>query len=814
MTSTNTISKPSFLFAVFLITVSMLIFQISQTRILSAIAWYSLAFFAISVAMLGATVGAVWVYLSRERFQSSSLTVALCTFALATAVAMPASLTVQFCLVTTLSLSLTTVVSWFLLVIVMAGPYVFSGVVISLALTRSPFSTGVVYGVDLLGAATGCVVVVLILNVLDGPTTIVVAGAISGLSALSFAASADSEDKQLLKAMYWWRRPAPVVIGLIGLALLNSSAPVGIRPILVKDKIEKSGLGMYERWNSYSRVLAWSAGILPPPLFGASLKLPADTRVPQIVMNIDGDASTFMFHYDGTVNSISFLRYDLVNLAYYLPGIRKSAVIGVGGGRDLMSAYLFGVSDITGVELNPIFIDMHTRNPLYSTFSNLIRLPNVRLHVDDARSWFASTKEKFDLVQMSMIDTWAATGAGAFSLSENGLYTLEGWRTFLNSIDDGGVFTASRWYDPGDVNETGRMIGLATAALLDAGVMDVRSHLFIAHAENIATLVLSKSPFSEEQLRTLNSAVQDLGFGVLLAPGRPPESPLLHAIIQCHDLTTLNRTLDSSYLDLTVPTDNRPFFFNQLRFSDIPNVALRLINEPLGSGVAKGNLFASAVLVLGFCISIIAVIATILCPLRRAARESARVLIVFGTLYFSLIGMGFMFAEIALVQRFSLFLGHPIYSLSVCLFSLILAAGLGSVASERLKLDACRKLIVWGSMVVVYLAGMEEVMPWILQFTADQERSVRIGVSVIQIMPLGFLLGFAFPTGIRLVEAVDRSPTPWFWGINGATGVIASVAGLMLSISVGINVTFLISAFCYFWIIPTSVVLLRLETMK
>ena len=117
-----------------------------------------------------------------------------------------------------------------------------------------------------------------------------------------------------------------------------------------------------------------------------------------------------------------------------------------------------------------------------------------------------------------MIDTWAATGAGAFSLSENGLYTLEGWRAFLKTINDHGIFTVSRWYTPGDVNEMGRMIGLATAALLDAGVKDVRPHLFVARAENIATLVLSKSPFNDEQLRLLNKSVVDLGFGVLLAP--------------------------------------------------------------------------------------------------------------------------------------------------------------------------------------------------------------------------------------------------------------------------------------------------------
>jgi spermidine synthase len=631
---THTMRKGPFLLGVFLITFSLLVFQIAQTRILSVIAWYYLAFFAISVAMLGMTVGAVWVYLRRERFRSAPLPVNLSNFALATALAMPASLMVQFCLITTISLSLTTVISWSLLLTAMAVPYVFSGVVVSLALTRSPFPTGQVYGVDLLGAALGCVAVLVILNFLDGPTTVIVCGAVSGLSALAFAASADGEDRKLLKCRPWWQRPAPVATALLALALVNSLAPIGIRPILVKDVFEKSGLNLYEKWNSYSRVRAYRPEIRFPPLWGTSPKLPPDTRVPAALLNIDGEAGTAMFHYDGTPESISFLQYDLVNLAYRLPGIRKAAVIGGGGGRDLLSAHLFGVSDLTGVELNPIVITLDMHDPFYKEFSNLVAVPNLKLHVDDARSWFASTREKFDLVQMSMIDTWAATGAGAFSLSENGLYTLEGWRAFLKAINDDGVFTVSRWYNPGDVNETGRMIALATSALLDAGVKDVRPHLFVARATNIATLVLSKAPFPGDKLRVLEDTARDLGFGVLLAPDQPPESKLLQAITESGDLTALNRAVEAAYLDLTVSTDNRPFFFNQLRFSNIPDVVRRQLNHTLEGGVIKGNLVASVVLILILFISIIAVIATILVPLRGAARDCPRPLVIVGSLFF------------------------------------------------------------------------------------------------------------------------------------------------------------------------------------
>jgi spermidine synthase len=808
--SLQTMRKIPFLSGVFLLTFSLLTFQIVQTRILSVIAWYYMAFFAISVAMLGMTVGAVWVYLHRERLESVPLPVTLTNFALATAVAMPASIMVQFCLVTAPALSFIMVVAWTLVLIAMAVPYIFSGIVVSLALTRSPFPTGQVYGVDLLGAALGCIGVILVLNLFDGPTAVILSGVVCGLSAIAFASSASPEDQLQLRSKPWWRRPAPITIVLAIFAILNSLSSVGVRPILVKDNIEANGLGVYEKWNSYSRIIARRPVMGFPSLWGASPILAPQSQTMQAVLNIDGAAGTTMFHYDGTPNSIPFLQYDLVSLAYRLPGIHKSAVIGVGGGRDIMTAHYFGVPDITGVELNPIFINLLTKDPFYTNFANITAIPNLKLHVDDARSWFASTNEHFDLVQMSMIDTWAATGAGAFSLSENGLYTLEGWRAFLRPLNEDGIFTVSRWYSPDNIDETGRMIGLATAVLLDSGIKDVRPQMFVARTGYIATLVLSKKPFTPEQLRILHDTVEKFHFNVLLAPDQPPQSPLLRAITESQDRAALNRAVDGAPLDLSVSTDNRPFFFNQLRFLDIPSVAIRMFDRTLATGVIRGNLLASAVLMLILFISIVAVITTILVPLRRAAKECPLPLAVTGSLYFSLIGMGFMLTEIALLQRFSVYLGHPIYSLSVCLFSLILASGLGSLVSDRLKLNARGKLVTWAGIVVLYLVAMEQVLPAIFQHTTGQERMVRIAISVAAIMPLGFLLGFAFPTGMRLVEAIDKQPTPWFWGINGATGVLASVLGVMIGMAFGISVTMLLAAVCYLLLIPTSFALLRM----
>jgi len=802
-------SRPHFLSGVFLISFAVLVFQIVQTRILSVMAWYYLAFFAISIAMLGMTAGAVWLYLKRDRITTEALSTWLSDSALLTAAAMPLSMLIQFSLITTLVPTLSSVFSVVLLMAVMTVPYVLAGVTVSLALTRSPFPASLVYGVDLVGAALGCAAVIALLDILDGPSAILAAGFFAGLAALCFASGATAAERHRLAARPLWQRPIVSVVVLALLVPLNNGARFGLKPMMVKDVIEGGWRSRAERWNSYSRILAYGPFREAPTLWSPSPVLDPGITVEQVHLNIDGAAGTPMHHFDGTAASIDFLRYDQVNLALHLPDIRKSAVIGVGGGRDLLSAHLFGVPDITGIELNGIFVDLHTRDPRYADFSGLRTVPGLKLHVDDARAWFASTKETFDLIQMSMIDTWAATGAGAFTLSENGLYTLEGWRAFTRRLSDHGVFTVSRWYNANDVSESGRMIALAVATMIDAGVAAPRRHVFVATGNRVATLALARNPFTAAQLGALREATRRLEFNVLIDPDEPPPAGVIGNILQATTIEQINNASAASWLDLSVSTDNRPFFFNQLRFRHIPEVLPRLARGELDGGVLRGNLIASVALLLILVISAAAVVVTILLPLRHARRSAPRRLVTAGTAYFALIGTGFMFAEISLLQYFGIFLGHPIYALGVCLFSLILSTGFGSFASGRWPLATPLRLVAWAVLVATYLFGSQALLPQVFQAASTSPLWTRIAVSVIVLAPAGFLMGFGFPTGMALVERFGREPAPWFWGINGATGVLASVLAVMIGIAAGIQVTMIAAGCCYLLLIPAALSMLR-----
>jgi len=482
----------------------------------------------------------------------------------------------------------------------------------------------------------------------------------------------------------------------------------------------------------------------------------------------------------------------------------------------VLSAAVFGFRDITGVEINPIFVKLLTQKTGFTDFTNLTKLEGVKFVLDEGRSWFARTKQTFDIIQMSLIDTWAATGTGAFSLTENGLYTVEAWKIFLNRLTPEGVYTVSRWYNPKDPSETGRMLSLAVAALMENGISEPQRHIFLATQGRIATLLLSRLPLSPADLIVLENAIAFYEHQVLVSPTMRPISEILYNIVTAKNRKDLERYTSSLAFDLTPPTDDRPFFFNQLPFNK-PLQALYLVVEVGGGraeGIKAGNLVATSTLIILFLVSLVLVLTTIIIPLRPAIKDVGGKLVIGGTLYFLLIGIGFMMAEIGLLQRMSVFLGHPIYSLSVLLFSLILTTGVGSLLSDKLILDSRPKFAVWGVLTGGYIISLSLWLPPLFLVFDSASLLMKATLCVASIAPSGLLMGFGFPTGMRLVSVVDRKPTPWFWGINGAAGVLASIIAVACSIAFGISVALAIAAICYLLLIPTAFYLVSVQVVN
>ena len=319
------------------------------------------------------------------------------------------------------------------------------------------------------------------------------------------------------------------------------------------------GSGTLSRASPYTRHLrkGQRCGVLPQ-------KCRMALEIEQQAINIDADAGGIAYHFTGNLKEIEFLKYDITTLAYHLPNRNRAVIIGVGGGRDLLSAAVFGLPEITGVEINPILVKLLIDNGRLAEFTNIRSLNGVRFVIDEGRSWMARTPQSFDIIQMSLIDTWAATGAGAFSLSENGLYTVEAWRVFLSRLTPKGIFTVSRWYYAEDPTETGRMLSLEVATLFEIGVRNPKNHIFLATQGSIATLILSRTPFSTNDLAALNDAVAYFQHNILASPTVPGTSETLNRILAAKDREDLQRYTSNLSFDLTPATDDRPFFFNQL----------------------------------------------------------------------------------------------------------------------------------------------------------------------------------------------------------------------------------------------------------
>ena len=565
--------------------------QIIETRLLSVVSMYYLAFLSISMAMLGMTVGALLVYFHLGEITSENVSEYLSRVSTAFAIAILVSFLLQLAAPLPLVKSGTIALVWLRLIILLAAPFAVAGVAVSLALTRSPFPIGFTYGVDLVGAAFGCLAVLILLALIDAPSAMFAVAALAAVAGVFFRGAGGDVAKLFFPDWRVLRRPGVVAVALIALTMANASTNMGLQPISAKfGTIEANTNYEFEKWNTFSRVAVGYGAKRPPFLWGASSTLPLGQTIDQRELNIDGFAGTFMPNFAGDLRNVEFLKYDITNLAYAARNMGRAAVIGVGSGRDILSTYLFGFRDITGVELNPAFVDFLTNPRKLRSYAGVADLPNVHLVVDEGRSWFARTQEKFDTIQMSMIDTFASTGAGAFSLSENGLYTVEGWRVFLSALTPTGLFTVSRWHSPTAPIEIGRTTSLAVASLYAIGASNPRDHIFIATVENLATVIVSRQPMSATDIRTLSDAAERLKFNILARPHQPSSDPVFEDLLSATSVDDLSARASRYWLDVSPPTDSRPFFFNQLRLSLSRTWALLSMNT-----VAQSHCFSAKV---------------------------------------------------------------------------------------------------------------------------------------------------------------------------------------------------------------------------
>lgn len=494
-----------------------------------------------------------------------------------------------------------------------------------------------------------------------------------------------------------------------------------------------------------------------------------------------------------------FLKYDVTNFAHFLRPDSDVLVIGSGGGRDLLSALVFGQKHVTGVEINDAII--HAMRGVFGDFTgHLDRLPNVRIFHDEARSYISrmSPHDKVDIIQISLIDTWAATAAGAFVLSENSLYTVEAWEAFLGHLTDRGVVTVSRWYHPTSPGETLRMVSLANEALRQMGVKNPRGHILVVKRNQkqqtedipgaVATVIASRSPFSDEDVALAERVCRQMQFNLLLTP----KFSAIPALADFAGSADPYATAKNYPINLAPPTDDKPFFFNMTRMHDAFNPAKW---EGRGHDVnLKAVQVVAGLLVFVVLLTVACVIVPVMIKADKAALRASLPL----SAFFIFIGLAFILVEISQMQRLIILLGHPTYSLSVVLFALLVSSGIGSYFTKGVQGRGTgeaigRRMVVL--LVLLVITGL--VTPFFIRTFVASATPVRIGVALMLLMPAGFFMGMCFPMGMKAAAGQKEDITAWLWGINGAMSVVASVLAVVIAMSFGISVAWWTGVGCY-----------------
>jgi len=788
-----TLPSRSSLAGIFLLSLSLLMLEITLTRVFSVTMWYHFAFLSISLALLGGAVGGIWAYLASHRLGRGSLYAWRARIALLFAVATVAT----FVLYTNLRFwggagtwQVFTPQGMGMLILVyldLALPFFLGGLCLAVAMSEWAESVSVVYFADLIGASIGCIVSVITLSQLGGPNTMIVIGIVGGLAALMFALSSAQPRWQVVSV--------GVTVGCAALLVANLNWNF-IRVISTKTSGEGAPEAhpLVERWNSFSRVTVypeeWGT-------FGWGM-----SRVYQgplsrfFLMLIDTAAGTPIQKFDGNLASVDFLRYDVTSLAHYVRPNARVLIIGPGGGRDVLAALVFKQPEIVGVEINPIIVDL-VRGRFGDYAGRVYDQPGVSVVVDEARNYISRSPRKYDVIQASLIDTWAATSAGAFALSENSLYTEEAFRSYYDHLSDDGLLTVTRWYLPDSPGETLRLVSLGLAAWRRSGAADPRESVIVVanlpsreRSEGAATMLLKKTPFTAQEVASVERVATAMQFSMVYAPGLPSSNEV-SALVNAPDWAAFWKNYP---VDISPTTDDRPFFFNLFRVGDA------LDPKVVGaSGVYRRGV--EALQILGRLLAVTAGISAlfILGPLllfeRRALKAKGRSSFL---LYFASLGAGFMLIEIPVVQRFILFLGHPIYALAVVLFSLLFFGGLGSFSTRRVTADRAAARLTWSIPALVALSLLNAfAAPPLLNALLPLPLEGRMAVAVMLLAPLGLLMGMPFPMGIKIVSEQAREIVPWVWGVNGATSVLGSVLAVMLSINFGFRAALVVGTVIY-----------------
>jgi hypothetical protein len=656
-----------------------------------------------------------------------------------------------------------------LFMILFSVPFFLVGIIISAAFNAFASVAGRLYAADLIGASAGALLVVLFLVLTGGEGATLIVGLIAAIGATIFSRIAKNTKKIVVSLLF--------VAFAMSLIFINYATQIFAIPT---DPTAQKDLPIYLRehpgskivkteWNSFSRIDVVEGGTGGEGLVAKVF--------------IDGGAGTNIISWDGKTES----RQELSNWMQYLPFKMmqepKVLVIGSGGGRDVVASLVSGSKDVTSVEINPIIYE--TVKSYGDRAGNVYSHEFVKSYVDEGRSFITRSSDKYDIIYVPFVDTWASVSSGGLSVSENFLYTLEGFQQYYDHLTDKGKIVTVRW-----LIDAPRFVSTYAKLLEQNGIPQdqLYRHLIMVTSDSytqdpsVTMVIFSKAPFTDDEIRFLSQSFSQYDYKPILIPGqvmREPYSAFFNGEIN------LDQFYDMFKTKVYPVTDDNPYFLS--------------FEKPLPSAVE--------VLLYG-SIGIVAVF--LLVPfswIRRGKRigggggeissEKSELRIATVIPYFAALGVGFILIELALLQKLILLMGNPTMTFALLLFTLLLSSGSGSLLSSRIVKNNMKNLV----FVIGGIAGIGILyvvfLPPMIYSTIAEPIEVKAAVSIAILAPIGFLMGMPLPTGMRLLKVHRPDYIPWMWAINGAFSVLGAVLAIALGIMYGSSLAMVLGILVY-----------------
>ena len=745
-----------------------LIMELALTRIFSVVFYYHFAFLAISVALFGLGAGGVFSYVVAARPGN--------VYQKLGSLALSASLSVVLVLWFILSRESNGV--WTLTAVYFASavPFFLAGAVVSIAISEAIERVHHAYFFDLAGAAVGCLLLIRFLDVAGGPGTVIAAAAVYAIAAALWYNQSGRDGLRIVAVL--------AALLMVILMVVNGKTRWFDVHWAKGERIPEE---RFSAWNSFSRV-----GVIQnrnPD--GSSYWL----------IRIDADAATGIATFDWEHGITDAERASLLGqgpgFPYSLRRGAKTLIIGPGGGYDVSRALASGSKDITAVEINPLIANKIMQDVMATENHHIYSLPEVHLFVEDGRSFVRSSTEKYQVLQATLVDTWASTAAGAFALSENNLYTSDAFFDYLSHLTDDGLLTFTRWgFEP--PRESLRLVSLAMDALGRLGEPDAARHVIAVRDDATKingwgaqdTVLISRKPFSAADLENARRLAAQSHMELVYLPGEPARNAFGQL------LTSANPAqFWSTYpFDVSPVGDDRPFFFYTVQARDLWNFVRNANQESADYKINRAvpllfGLMGLSIVVTG----LILVLPHLLLGSRLPKQKNVMTFL----WYFLCLGAGYILVQVALIQKFVLLLGHPTYALTVIVFSMLVASGVGSYYSSRIIAGDDVRLIRILAGVAILVAILAFAATPLVSAAAGWSLQAKIALTTLAVAPAAFLMGMPFPSGLHRLEKRHPPSVRWAWSLNAAASVLGSASAIFLAIYIGLRATLLVGAGLY-----------------